>query len=883
MSNNMAPRRPVDSSVASTPHAADSVALDEGESPNPHVPRVAILAVHGVGQHAAGSSEDAMVDLLLALPPAEPDGPCPFGPFRAVGIQIPLQPLRVPKESAPKTSFGTRFLHLYEEQSTKLAREQSAKSVRSKTGLDGTNSQQGETGYEYMSMLLRDYQGGASGNVYTTKRLEGTRDESAFGGPAEAHIYEVLWADLASANNTFLRFFLALFQLLLHLGSLSRLAVDTGSIENSGFLWQAYLSMQRYAVRILQIFLPLFKVILLIALFSCVPGLPNGIAHGIAVPILLCALAGTIVGLFVLTTISKAINVSPWIWAVAALVPGALGAGVGSLSAFRHGTAAGAGSIASWICLGVPLLYFVLSQYENVRKGVQVTGWVSYFAFLSVYAFCLINHSVQQASFWTVEWVVAAIRTSWLLMFAFAFLALIFSSLHLRREKKNSPQRARLCAAIRTSRLALALPAILFLLITSMVWGSMFFLAKLAQKPRGRFFDESLFTSAGWGTGWLSRLHLIPDVNCLVIPGDYLKSLLCWSLGYQLPITLALFALGLFLLIWWVIPGALTERFRLRNDQRPPRNSTNAQSVRLGSWISRGLDATSVVTLLVWCSIFLAPPVFYLLPEHFFRSDLLALLKGTTVSIVESFLLISSGAVLAAVVKYGSPVLGAVLDVDTYLRTSPQDATPRAKIVERYVSTLRYLAHYRGMDGRGYDSVVIVSHSLGTLITADLLRYLNHRGDPDLAVFGLARGAGTPDIPIKLLTMGSPIRQLLNRFFPYLYDWVRREPDNGIHPLPAPIMQPPDLPPNARPDPQELGVAVWVNTYRSGDYVGRSLWLDEWYCRTDPAMNDGRYPYPIYKASDRCRAEMCIGAGAHTHYWDDTALDVAEVLNSLIK
>jgi hypothetical protein len=883
MPDNMAQRSPVDYSSASAQHAVDTTALDQGESPEPHVPRVAVLAVHGIGQHAAGSSEDAMVDLLLALPPAEPDGPRPFGPFRAVDIQIPLQTLRVPEESAPKTSFGARLLNLYEEQSTELAREQSAKSGRSKAGLDAANVHQGETGYEFMSMLLRDYQGGAAGNFYTTKRLEGTRDTSAaLGGRAEAHIYEVLWADLASANNTFLRFFLALFQLLLHLGSLSRLAVDTGSIENSGFLWQAYLSMQRYAVRMLQIFLPLFKVILLIALFSCVPGLPNGIARGIAVPILLCALAGTIIGLLVLTTIPKAITVSPWIWAAGAFVPGALGAGVGSFSAFRHGNAAGAGSIASWICLGVPLLYFVLSQYENVRKGVQVTGWVSYFAFLSFYVFCLRNHSVQQASFWTVEWVVAAIRASWLLMFAFAFLALVFSSLLLRREKKNSPERARLRAGIRTSRLALALPAILFLLITSMVWGSMFFFAKLAQKPRGRFFDDSLFTSAGWGTGLLSRLHLIPDVNCLVIPGDYLKSLLCWSLGYQLPITLALFALGLFLLTWWVIPGALTERFRLRNDQKPPRSSTNTQSVRLGSWISRGLDATSVVTLLVWCSIFLAPPVFYLLPEHFFPNCLLALLKGKTVSIVGSFFLLSSGAVLAAVVKYGSPVLGAVLDVDTYLRTTPQDATPRAKIVERYVSTLRYLAHYRGTDGHGYDSVVIVSHSLGTLITADLLRFLKHRGDPDLAAFGLADGTDTPEIPIKLLTMGSPIRQLLNRFFPYLYDWVRREPDNGLHPLPAPIMQPPALPPNGPPDPQELGVAVWVNTYRSGDYVGRSLWLDEWYCRTDPAINNGRYPYPIYAVSDGWRTEMCIGAGAHTHYWDDTAPDVAEVLNSLI-
>ena len=52
-----------------------------------------------------------------------------------------------------------------------------------------------------------------------------------------------------------------------------------------------------------------------------------------------------------------------------------------------------------------------------------------------------------------------------------------------------------------------------------------------------------------------------------------------------------------------------------------------------------------------------------------------------------------------------------------------------------------------------------------------------------------------------------------------------------------------------------------------------------------PDLRDGcagAYPSAIYVASsDRC-SEMCIGAGAHTHYWDDTAPDIAEQLNALI-
>jgi hypothetical protein len=244
-----------------------------------------------------------------------------------------------------------------------------------------------------------------------------------------------------------------------------------------------------------------------------------------------------------------------------------------------------------------------------------------------------------------------------------------------------------------------------------------------------------------------------------------------------------------------------------------------------------------------------------------------------------------TAAALALVVKYGSPVLGAILDVDTYLRASPEKATPRAKIAERYVSLLRYITRYRGADGRGYDSVVIVAHSLGTLISADLLRFLKEAGDPELAAMGLAGRniVNQGHVSIRLLTMGSPIRQLLNRFFPYLYDWVRDEPDNGLHPLPNPVKPATaTIAASALPDPADLGVAEWVNAYRSGDYVGRSLWLDEWYCRTAGSADQGEYPQPIYKAKAGARTEACIGAGAHTHYWDDTAPDVAEFLNQLI-
>ena len=68
---------------------------------------------------------------------------------------------------------------------------------------------------------------------------------------------------------------------------------------------------------------------------------------------------------------------------------------------------------------------------------------------------------------------------------------------------------------------------------------------------------------------------------------------------------------------------------------------------------------------------------------------------------------------------------------------------------------------------------------------------------------------------IRLLTFGSPLRQLYNRRFPLQYRWAGANTgytDNEtLH----------------GPDPDKLGLAGWSNLYCSGDYVGRYLWHDD--------------------------------------------------------
>jgi pimeloyl-ACP methyl ester carboxylesterase len=225
---------------------------------------------------------------------------------------------------------------------------------------------------------------------------------------------------------------------------------------------------------------------------------------------------------------------------------------------------------------------------------------------------------------------------------------------------------------------------------------------------------------------------------------------------------------------------------------------------------------------------------------------------------------------LVAIVLMGNVTSGAaagldvMLDVDNYMRTTPRDRTPRARIAERYTSLLRYLAAWRDDTGRGYEQVVVVAHSLGTVITVELLRYLRASDDvvqpSPLRALGLERGASGP-IGVHLVTMGSPLRQLFGRFFPHLYGWTRADEGDAA---------------SDKPSAAPLGVSAWVNAYRSGDYVGRQLWR----AATAPGVYDRTAGPPPADAEGR--SEWCIGAGAHTHYWDDTAPDVARTLDNMV-
>lgn len=144
------------------------------------------------------------------------------------------------------------------------------------------------------------------------------------------------------------------------------------------------------------------------------------------------------------------------------------------------------------------------------------------------------------------------------------------------------------------------------------------------------------------------------------------------------------------------------------------------------------------------------------------------------------------------------------------------------------------------------------------MISADLLRYLHAQNRLQDIAGGMR---------LALVTLGSPLRDLYAERFPLLYRWMgAREA----------VFE------SAAPAAADLGLAEWINACRSGDYVGRFIWTPH----ADPARFDLARVGPDGRVQARRagdRTELCLGAGAHTHYFSDDAVALAAEIERLVK
>lgn len=904
---------------------------------------VAVIAIHGVGRHAVGASADAVSTLLLALENDENavHPKPPYSGFVSTSIDVPLRPVRSPHENVlianqrNQPSLWKRVIGIFDERRGFLAHVRKNAEYDppgyDRDELRPNEPDRGEYGYQFMITQIAGYEGEVDRN-FQTIRLEGKRE----GGDnnREVHIYDAHYSDLTKPQSNILAFFFAFYQLLFHLASLSLMAVYWAEAENRKAdhsherRWRIESSIHATSVRFLTMFIPILNVILLeigcCAFIDKVKGAWPAISS-----LALAALVSVVTGFLFLRR--RGSPSRPFLWALVPLVS----AGIGTLTltglACLYNRLSSLSNLFStlllfdWLILAGVLLGLVAVQFNQLRPGAYFLSVFLYVVNVFLFLVYLLpnaprvvqEHYFATASLWAIRLIFAELVASWIVCLVNAFVSWPLSAWCVRGIKDAPLRKARAIAAFRTGRFAFAVPAILFVIVTCALWSGIlvqgsYKLKAFAGVAPGNFVscDEKnspdkwrdnrkspyslLVPDVGAVENWMGRAKASLDMKCESTPSAdfwhvYLTGLLVTSVTPSLPITMSLFTLGLFLLIWAVLPSIV---FELKPEET--RNARTAEIRSLGSWLSRGLDNIAILTRMYWFAIVPIPLLFfgvdwYAVHRHV-GLKLFASASQPTLQLIErtgAILAIAGAAIFASILKYSTTILDAILDVDNYLRTSPLDQTPRARIAERIVSLLRYIAAYRDGNGRPYSKLIIVAHSLGTMVTTDLLRYLERSArdapDPELSRYQFRQQKlvkGESKLPIYVFSMGSPLRQLLNRFFPHLYWWVCDQPDNSLSPLSAPLPSPPEIR-FALPRSDELNVAEWSNAYRSGDYIGRWLWAGQWLQRNGSDNPDAE-PDSARKAPPQACYEMCIGLGAHTHYWDRSASDVAHRLDQLI-
>ncbi|MDP3896038.1 MAG: hypothetical protein Q8Q62_05130 [Mesorhizobium sp.] len=139
-----------------------------------------------------------------------------------------------------------------------------------------------------------------------------------------------------------------------------------------------------------------------------------------------------------------------------------------------------------------------------------------------------------------------------------------------------------------------------------------------------------------------------------------------------------------------------------------------------GTWQDQSAKEASLPVALSWAACLLLPAVIGVLAYFWFPWASLASAKGAAT--------LAAIAITAALTGWVVPVLG---DVARYVRTSPDAVSARSAIRERGLELLRALHGPRRDvrtfddsfgDERPYDRVVVVGHSLGSIIAYDILR-----------------------------------------------------------------------------------------------------------------------------------------------------------------
>jgi hypothetical protein len=762
-------------------------------------PKVAVIAIHGVGEHTPDATSALVAAQLQHFYPTS------FEAFACTPLHIAVDTasLPIPPEAGHTTQpHGTRM----------------PKSVSARAVSDLPQQSDMPADIAFTGITLAGGQGYTA--TYSTTRLRCQAGE--LGG---FDLYDMFWSDLSHGGTQGgLRLLREMLQLFLHMACLGRTALGTllaalGPHPARRRLTHAY-AASAWGYWILAVPIALGNLLLL-CLGAALLGLlvPDDTAGRAGTAIAVAILAATLGGIAWRRTMrNETVRATvermglPLVWLALLAIPAmyvvwhevwsmrpgniaflpalVLAIGAGTVVALRYDVSRP--SVKIWWC--ALLAFCVLWWIAGVvwRRDNPPRHWLDILAFMAEGSFV-----------WLVAW--------WSVL-AFTNLCLLATG---TRAKRAHPSDDAVRRAVNTSLVAAAVPASLLLIVVLTLWLG---IKDVLDPGRLTLMYQTVDL---WLFHWLTVEDLI---------GAFIDL----SAGRAALLFLALMIAALAGIVVAIMPSVVAELFP------PEKPAEDAPSRALWRWLDQGFRLLPTGKWLTVIAFFIVLPAGTLLLHLAGNTNLALPDVGATVGVgalaFVSVTRLFGAASLSRVSRTFARMrvtIDTAIDVDNWLRERPVGRTPRLRIMARYVSLLRHLRQ------EGYERIVIVGHSQGTVITVDLLRYLTAHAAPLLGQLG----------PIDLLTFGSPLRQLYAARFPALYGWIANPPGDARR--------------DARLD-------SWINGYGSGDYVGRNLWdraapAQPWQC--------GRHVDPI---------EFCTGALAHTHYFDESAPDVAAAIRDAI-
>ena len=818
---------------------------------------VAVVAVHGIADQLPGQTVRELARLLCH----GAEGPPRYVQGEIQEVLVPVSKLEPgdaslhPTQSSPAHAVTDSALSSAVDSSRRqpgapsgfYQRHQQADGVAG-TGDADTTADLGMELNDYLLDRLVLNEGDA---LYETKKISLRRREDN----CEVDVFEMYWADLSRLGDGGLKALSSLYQLFFHLSTLSADIVDHASIVAKGgtawhwlqrlHAWMAWIMKGPTAIVQLLMFL-----LLLVGAAAYVPPERQGTVLAALFGISSVVLTTLTVFTWLRRPASRSLALKPIMFLTSGVVCLAL-----ALYLLWRGDWVPHLYFVSCVSVTALLGVFAIEKYAKISNGVRIAGHMLVAAMVITLA--LVAQRSRPFISTVSEWMLTSVLHAGevlfaLLLFVWAMFTIVQIVALLLGFWLGSTSSVRVKTSLHTARLMLIISSGLFAVLSLVLWSTVTYVAGVA-------LGDLQFSSLIFDSGYWSAARFL-DIQIQELG------------GFFTPLVFAAMLVGVAVVLV-MAPSIAQELSPGTNvDTKGVRPGADLSSSRLGDWLVGGMARLdNVLRVLVpigalaGCVLYLA----FVLEKFAVSFGVFDGFVGGLAGVLEYFrgeALVSAGKWLAGgaltITALGGRftktfgrlrvVIDAILDVDNYFADPPNRQPPRARIFSRYVSLL-----YR-LHEAGYRRIVIVAHSQGTVISAELLHYLH--------AMGRTRSI-TGDIPISLVTVGSPLRDLYARRFPLLYGWLGSR-DTGFA--------------NATPAVADLGLTEWVNACRAGDYVGRFIWTspDEQDCyKIAVADADGN----ISARRADGRTEFCLGAGAHTHYFNNDAVALAIEIDRLVK